>query len=239
LLVDEYFDSTDNYDPHKLPYDYYVRNLKNGEHSKGFFHKFNTNAWRPPFLPMISWENPEKINACEMFENVCNLKGSSNVDLEVTYNPKNRTVFGKEPQREFIQKGDFDKNIAILRGNEFQADTIIVEAQTEMCTYKRILRYDFRGELEPPTMSIKSAPKTVSANQDIVIDWEGRDNETYASDILYAWMVDGKNLSAFTRINRATIKGLKPGRHNIRFYCIDKRGNINYSIPTVVVDVTK
>lgn len=239
LLVDEYFDSNDNYDPHKLPYDYYVRNLKNGEHAKGFFHKYNAKAWRAPNLPMISWEVPEKTNACEMFENVCNLKGSTNADLDLTYNPKNRIVFGKEPQKEFIQKGDFEKNISILRGNEFQADTIIVESQTEMATYKRILRYDFRGELEPPTMTFKSAPKSVSSKQDIVIDWEGRDNETYASDILYAWMVDGKNMTSFARVNRATIKGLKPGRHSIRFYCIDKRGNINYSIPTIVVDVTK
>ncbi|NTU61392.1 MAG: hypothetical protein HGA95_03585, partial [Caldiserica bacterium] len=239
IVVDEYFDSSDNYDPHRLPYDYYVRNLKLGEHAKGFFHKYNTNAWRPPVVPMVTWEIPEKTNACEMFENICNLKGSTNVDLEITYNPKNYSVFGTTPQKDFIQKGDFDKNIPILRGNEFQADTIVVEGQTEMATYKRILKYDFRGELEPPTMSMKSTPKSVPFGQDVIIDWEGRDNETYAADIMYAWMVDGGSLTKFARANRAAIKGLKPGRHNIRFFCMDKRGNLNYSIPTVVVDVVK
>lgn len=239
LLVDEYFDSNDNYDPHKLPYDYYVRNLKMGEHAKGFFHKYNTNAWRPPVVPMVSWEIPDKTNACEMFENVCNIKGSSNVDLEITYNPKNYSVFGTATQKDFIQKGDFEKNIQILRGNEFSADTVIVEGQTEMSTYKRILKYDFRGELEPPAMSIKSAPKSVPFGQEVIIDWEGRDNETYAADIMYAWMVDGGKMTSFARGNRATIKGLKAGRHNIRFFCIDKRGNLNYSIPTVVVDIAK
>ena len=239
LLVDEYFDSNDNYDPHKLPYDYYVRNLKMGEHAKGFFHKYNTNAWRPPVVPMVSWEIPDKTNACEMFENICNIKGSTNVDLEITYNPKNYSVFGTATQKDFIQKGDFEKNIPILRGNEFSADTVIVEGQTEMSTYKRILKYDFRGELEPPTMSIKSAPKSVPSGQEVIIDWEGRDNETYAADIMYAWMVDGGKMTSFARGNRATIKGLKTGRHNIRFFCQDKRGNLNYSIPTVVVDIAK
>lgn len=239
LLVDEYFESTDNYDPHKLPYDYYVRNLKIGEHAKGFFHKYNTNVWRPPVIPMINWEIPEKTNTCEMFENVCTLKGTSNVDFEVSYNPKNYTVFGTSSQKDFIQKGEFEKNLQILRGNQFLSDTIIIEAQTEMATYKRILKYDFRGELEPPTMAIKNAPKTVTFGNDVIIDWEGRDNETYVADIMYAWMVDGGELTKFTRTNRANIKDLKVGRHNIRFFCKDKRGNLNYSIPTVIVDVAK
>jgi hypothetical protein len=148
-------------------------------------------------------------------------------------------VFGTSPQKEFIQKGDFEKQISILRGNEFLNDTIIIEAQTEMSTYKRILKYDFRGELEPPTITIKSSPKSVTANQEAIIDWEGRDNETFAADIVYAWRVDGGMMTKFARANRATFKGLKPGRHNVKIYAMDKRGNINYSTPTIVFDVTK
>lgn len=239
LLADEYFWSDDNYDPHNLPYDFYTRNLQLGEHAKGWFHKYNTNAWRPPVVPMITWKSAETSNAAEMFENVYNLTGTSNVDLEVTYNPKNYQVFGSKPQKLFIQKGEFDKPISVLRGSEFLNDTITIEAQTEMATYKRILRYDFRGELEPPTMSFKNPPKQVPSGQDVIIDWEARDNETFAADITFAWRIDGGEATSFAKGTRAIFKGLKSGRHTIKFYALDKRGNINYSTPTVVFDVNK
>ena len=239
LLADEFFSSKDNYDPHKLPYDFYVRNLGTGEHMKGYFHKFNVNGWRPPVVPMFSWPASDKSNIAEMFENVFNLSGSCNDDFEVTYNPKNFQVFGTKTQKDFVAKGDFEKPITVLRGPDFLTDTIIVEASTEMATYKRIFKYDFRGETEPPTMTFKNAPKSVPSGQDYIVDWEGRDNETYAADLKYAWKVDGGALSPFARGARATFKGLKPGRHNIKFYVMDKRGNLNYSTPTVVFDVAK
>jgi len=238
VLADEFFYSTDNFDTHNLNVDYYLRNLKTGDSTKGYFHKFDKNLWEAPVTPGVKLDSP-KNNQIEMFENTFTLKGNATTDFYITYNQGNPKVFGTPPNREFISAGPFEKKIDFLRGKEFVNDSLIIDSKTQFATYTRVLKLDFRGEIEPPKIKLPQVVRRFKLGQDVVIDWEATDNETFESDIQFAWSIDRSSPTQFAKGKRATLKGIKVGKHTFKLYGIDARGNINASVPPVSFEVVK
>lgn len=239
ILADEFFASTGDFDTRNLQVDFYARSPKRGDVLKGFFSKFNSKQWNAPFTPRIVVDEV-KTDKIEIFENIFNFKGESNVDFYITYNLSNRAVFGKPIEKIFIPKGKFDKKISLLRGADFVNETFTIESNLEFSSYKRVLKMDFRGEIEPPKLRIRPLKTSkIVLGTDVVIDWESSDNETFENDIKFAWRLDNGILTNFDKAKRATLKNLKLGKHTFKLYAVDQRGNINYTTPTLQFEIVK
>ena len=239
VLADEFFSSKDNFDTHNLATDFYMRSLKTGEVAKGDFFKTGTGFnWRTPNAPKIKLTTP-KDDQVQLFENVFKLEGDANADFNITYNSANPRVFNETARKDFIPKGDLDKSIWLLRGKEFQDTTLMIESKQMGITYQRLLHFDFRGELEPPKVKIKTSTASFKFGTDVVIDWEASDNETYETDIQFCWSIDNGQKTSWIKGKRTILKGLKIGKHTFRLFALDNRGNLNYATPNMGFEVKK
>ena len=229
IIADEFFNSTDNPNTIDLNVDFYSRSGETGAVMQGYFYKRNRDVWKSPEPVIVDIEDFHS-NKIETVGFGVTFEGTTSHDFYITYNLKNPVVFNEPVGRVFVPKGDFKINLELLRGEEFVDDMVILDAADEGVVFKRRMKHDFRGDLEPPVITIEDVPFYVNYGDDLVIKWAGRDNETNYRDLVYSWSIDGQPRTMFKTGSEVTLRNLASGKHSFRLWARDSRGNICYTI---------
>jgi Peptidase family M1 domain len=232
IIQDEFFNSKGNFKTIDMIEDFYYQALETGSVMKGFLHKRGKEYWTAP-EPLIVDLNEFNSNKIETTGNVVTFEGTSNTEFYITYNTKNPIIFGEPVMRIFVPKGEFEIEIELLRGEEFSDDHLIIDASDDNIVLQKHMTNDFRGELEPPIVTIADFKSSYSYGEAIIVEWEGRDNSAFYKDIEYSWSIDGEPRTSFKAGTKTTIENLPEGKHTFKLWARDVRGNLNYSIPQV------
>lgn len=235
MIQDEFFNSDGKIKTINMVEDFYFRAPETGAIMKGYLHKRGKEYWEAPKPLIVGIEDYG--NKLETTENIITLEGESNTEFYITYNTQNPMVFGEPANRIYVPMGEFEIEIDLLRGEEFTEDNLIINATADGIIFQRHMINDFRGELEPPVITLEYTKSEYLYGEPVVIEWKGRDNFSFYKDIQYSWSMDDGPRTSFKTESGVTLENLPEGKHIFRLWARDVRGNINYSIPTVEFEI--